>query len=331
MQDIYLLITRHLAFQTNADEDEELKEWIAASRENELLFQQLKTIWLSERRNSTEDHAAAASFAELKARLQETAEIPEIPVIGRRNRWLLLAAASVIVIVIGVAGLLKGTHKKNDVYLDITAAPGEIKQLNLPDGSLVTLAPGSRLSYPERFGTGNRNVRLQGQAFFKVSKNEHQPFVVITGKVLTEVLGTSFNVTAFDVQEKISVALVEGKVSVKDSAGLFQNILQPGKEWLYDKKTQAISVQDIDPNENVEAWTDRQLYFNNIPLAVAAAQIQAVYGKRLVFTDSAAARCRIWGKFKSESLVNILETIKMAGNIRYTIKDSTTVLISKIK
>lgn len=321
-QEIYLLISRHLAFETNAAEDAVISDWIALSKENELVFEQLKTIWLSARKNTAEDTAAAAAFAEFKQR-QPPAKAKRP---GGRIGILALAACTVF----AIAGLFYLQKNKPSVaYIEKSAPAGAKLAFNLDDGTSVCLAPGSKLVYPEKWTTGDRDVRLWGQAYFTVSKDPHRPFIVSCGGLLTEVLGTSFVVSAFDNQGQISVALMDGSVSVTDSAHAFKYRLEPGKELLFDRDSHQANVQDIKEKTAVTAWMNRELVFDNITLEQAAPQIQAVYGVRLVFAGQAAAKSVLWGRFKNETLVNILNSIKIAGNITYTLRPDSTVLISK--
>ncbi len=340
-QEIYLLITRHLSFNTTTEEDEWLAAWIASSKENALVFGQLKTIWLSSGRVPGNTAEATDALAALKMKLQAPAETPVMPLqeqpvqnsTGTKNKAkkiLLWSAATACMVAACLLFFLK-----NDVP-PATATPDKVMvatqktTITLSDGTFICLAPGSRISYPEKFDAATRVVHLQGQAFFKVTQNAHQPFTVVSGDVNADVLGTSFTVSAFDNQERISIALVEGKLSISDSASQFKHLLQPGMELLYNRRTKETNIKEIDANDNVTGWMSRQLVFNNIPLSEAAVQLQAVYGVKLVFENNAAAACKIWGKFKNESLGNVLETIKLAG-IRYSMRSQDTVFISAKK
>ena len=316
--DIYLLITRHLAFQTSAAEDERLYAWIAASPENERVFVQLRKVWLSGREHSGEE--ARVALTRLQTRLER--EVPH----RTTKRWLVVAAAAVL-----VAGVVLMTTQRKAAAIEERAA-GKDKSLSfvLDDGTSICLAAGSRVSYPAA-KNGERHITLHGQAYFKVATDPHRPFVVESGGLRTEVLGTSFTVSAFDDQTALTVALLEGSVRVTDSAHLFNCLLEPNKELLYDKHTHETSIRAIAANENVEGWTRRELHFDNITLAESAPQLQAVYGVRLVFLDAQASGCRIWGSFKNKPLDDILQTIALAGNIKFTPGPAGAVYVSKIK
>jgi len=323
--DIYLLITRHLAFQTSAAEDERLYAWIAESPENERLFQQLRQVWLSGRGNAEEEARAAGALTRLRTRLER-----ETPSRTRLKRWL--AAAAVASIATAAASFFLVTRRGPSVQdVQRIADAGHSLSFTMDDGTFVCLAPGSRISYPAGSGKGERRVVLRGQAYFEVTTNPHRPFAVESGGIRTEVLGTVFTVSAFDNQAKLSVALLKGSVRVTDSARLFNCLLEPNKELQYDKRTRETSIRAIDAGDNVEGWTRRELHFDNITLAGAASQLQAVYGVKLVFQDADASDCRIWGSFKNKPLDDILSTISLAGHIKFTQGPDGTVFVSKIK
>lgn len=321
--DIYLLITRHLAFQTSAAEDERLYAWIAKSPENERLFQQLRKVWLSGRGNTEEEARAAGALTRLRTRLEK--ETPS----RTRKRWLATAAVASVVVAATLFLVIRRGPSQTDVQR--VADAGHNLSFTMDDGTFVCLAPGSRISYPAGPGKGERRMVLRGQAYFEVTTNPHRPFVVESGGIRTEVLGTVFTVSAFDNQAKLSVALLKGSVRVTDSARLFNCLLEPNKELQYDKRTRETSIRAIDAGDNVEGWTRRELHFDNITLAGAASQLQAVYGVKLVFQDADASDCRIWGSFKNKPLDDILSTISLAGHIRFTQGPDGTVFVSKIK
>ncbi|WP_165806569.1 FecR family protein [Chitinophaga parva] len=231
-------------------------------------------------------------------------------------------AASLLWMFIARPEITPGSREKTIVAAEKTT-------LTLSDGSMVCLSPGSRLSYPEVFDEQHRTVRLDGQAFFKVSKRPHQPFTVVSGTLLTEVLGTAFTIAAFPDRDKITVALVEGRVNVRGGHGQ-QHMLQPGMELVLDKNKEQVQVRPIGINDNITGWMSRELVFNDITLSEAAEQLQAVYGVHLVFENQRAANCRIWGKFSDRPLPEVLETIKLAG-VAYQLKGKDSIYISAKK
>lgn len=125
-------------------------------------------------------------------------------------------AAAAILLVIGTTYLFKADLFSSAAVHQVTAMSrnGERKQLQLTDGTKVWLSPNSKLSYPEKFGSAQRMVTLEGEAFFEVAHDSSHPFIIQTGQVSTTVLGTSFNISAYQQQTAINVTLVTGKVAV---------------------------------------------------------------------------------------------------------------------
>ena len=115
-------------------------------------------------------------------------------------------ACAIVLLVIGVGYNFYQSHNEaNLVYREVCAVRGEKLLVLLPDGSRVWLNADSKLTYPEQFAKYNRNVTLEGEAYFEVARNEARPFIVQSGKQRVEVLGTSFDVTAYEGEPGLSL------------------------------------------------------------------------------------------------------------------------------
>ncbi|GHE28599.1 FecR family protein [Sphingobacterium griseoflavum] len=209
-------------------------------------------------------------------------------------RWNALVAASVAVfIALGVAYWRYGQQDSGKMNNLLTVRSGDAsKTVMLPDSSTVILSQHSTLRYPESFyGLDRRHVSLAGEAVFRV-KHTGQEFVVVSGNVETEVLGTVFKVTARKESAKRQVALYEGKVNVRKRKGQ-GSLLKPGDLWLFDTATNEVEVRS-----NSAKRLDLYLTFNNTPLTDAIAQIETLYQIQIVnkLPDSAAIP-DISGKF----------------------------------
>ncbi|UOR04972.1 FecR domain-containing protein [Hymenobacter aerilatus] len=318
-EESYLLITRYLARQTSAEENDQLATWVAGSPENEQTFEQLKTVWQHSQTPPT-PAATAAALHRLKVRPelasqapQPAAPLPQLrPKAIRRYR---VALGVLLVVVLAGAGIFfyLPTPSAPAYHLTRTAA-GQQQTLRLPDGSRVTLAPQSQLRYPTQFATGNREVYLEGEAFFEVSKNPHRPFRVHSGALVTRVLGTRFNVQARPGADQVAVSLVEGRVEVLDQQTTYQ--LAPGQQLLADRRTGRMYRQPFSP-DRVTGWRQRQLIFQNEKLTDVADQIERLYGVKLVFADTATANVRLWATFRNEPLPQVLAALQEAGPIAY--------------
>jgi ferric-dicitrate binding protein FerR (iron transport regulator) len=315
-EEIYLLITRYLARQTSSDENEQLATWVSQSPNHERTFEQLKAVWQASQ-TPTATPETTAALRKVKARLNQAAQTPP-PVVPPR-RWRMARPYRLAALLLLVAGAVGGGYfylKPGGAaaYQTCRTAAGQTQQLHLPDGSLVTLAPQSQLRYPAQFTTASREVYLDGEAFFEVSKNPHRPFRVHSESWMTQVLGTKFNVRAVRGASQMAVSLVEGKVQVNDEHG--QYVLAPGQQLLAERATGRIYRQAFN-KAKVMAWRSNKLVFQNEKLADVADQIERLYGVKLVFADLATAEVRLWATFENEPLPAVLDALHQAGSLDY--------------
>jgi ferric-dicitrate binding protein FerR (iron transport regulator) len=320
-EEAYLLIARYLARQTSSDENAQLATWVAQLPENERTFEQLKTVWQASQTPAVPATTAAA-LGRLKARLaQETpaakpAAAPAPPVRPWRLRLARPAQLAAVLLLLGsiLGGAFYYTRPVPAVAYQVYRTPaGQPQRLRLADGSVVTLAPQSQLRYPAQFG-GSREVYLEGEAFFEVSKDPRRPFRVHSGAWVTQVLGTKFNVSAVPGASQLAVSLVEGKVQVTDKQDKY--LLTPGQQLRAERTTGRIYRQAFD-RQQVLAWRSNQLVFKNEKLADVANQLERRYGVKLVFADPATAEVRLWATFDNEPLPHVLDALRQAGGLTY--------------
>lgn len=200
---------------------------------------------------------------------------------------------------------------------------GEKQTITLPDGSQVIMNSGSTLSYPSSFHA-ERSVALSGEAFFKVTKNPEKPFVVRSGEIATRVLGTSFNVKAYEDEDVVAVALKSGKVLIKNEAsGAWSDVtLIPG-EKLLTKNGNAIKMKVSDSDLS---WQDGELTFDGSDFDDFVKKIKRWYGVEIKVEGEPGDEWRVNGKFKNKSLAVVLESISFAENIDYTLQGNQVML-----
>lgn len=313
-EEIYLLITRYLARQTSSDENERLATWVARSSENGQTFEQLKAIWQASQTPAVPAETAAA-LRSVKSRLALPVPASIVPV----RRWRVARPYQLAALALVLLGSLGGAYFYRKpatplAYQVRQTQAGEKQLIHLADGTLVTLAPKSRLRYPAKFSEASREVYLEGEAFFEVSKNPHRPFLVHSGNWVTQVLGTKFNVSAFRGATQTAVSLVEGKVQVTDEHG--QYLLAPGQQLLGDHATGRIYRQAFN-KAKVTGWRRNKLVFQNEKLGDVAGQIERLYGVKLVFANPATAEVRLWATFENEPLAAVLDALQLAGPLSY--------------
>ena len=194
--------------------------------------------------------------------------------------------------------------------------------LTLSDQTQVWLNAETVLRFPTHFSGTYREVELTGEAYFKVSKDPTKPFRVISGNQLTEVLGTSFNVSCYEEDSLIYTTLVEGKVNVSSADHpAVQQTLRPHHQSYLSKATGALAQQAVDPQPYV-AWQQGRFYFKDEPLEKLMTTLSRWYDVEVTFANAAARHYRFTGNLERyqdfEHILNLLQateevTFEVAG------------------
>jgi hypothetical protein len=198
-------------------------------------------------------------------------------------------------------------------YNTLVVPPKMDYKLMLADGTEVWLNATTKLRFPFSFTGNKREVYLEGEAFFNVAKNASQPFIVHTEKTDIQVLGTTFNVSAYK-NSTISTSLVSGAVASKTATSSVT--LKPGQEAILGKNDK-INIRSFD-EEEVLAWMRGIYIFHNTSLKEIGGVIERWYGVNVVFdTDEMADKKFTGGLERAQKLDSFLETLQIVGNIEH--------------
>jgi transmembrane sensor len=201
--------------------------------------------------------------------------------------------------------------KSNEVLYNILTTPrGGQYQLTLPDGSRVWLDAASSIRYPTVFTGEHREVEMTGEAYFEIAKNTRMPFVVKTGGTKTIVLGTHFNINAYEDEKTLITTLLEG--SVKFVCGKEEKILHPGQQAVLDAATRSFTVKDADTYQAV-AWKNGQFDFDNKELPVIMRQISRWYDIDINFQSTYDSATFGGGISRQLNLSHVLRLLDKSG------------------
>ena len=205
----------------------------------------------------------------------------------------------------------------------IITTTGGFYTLVLSDGTRVWLKSESELEYPVLFGKGQRVVKLAGEAFFEVTKDASRPFIVETNDIRTRVLGTSFNIKAYQNEPAITTTLFTGKVEVALMADTLRRVvLAPGKQADLSLQTKCLSVADVNL-EHVIAWKEGMFMFNKENIEVVTRQIERWYGVKFIYEINNRKRYTFNGYLsKDESLKTILDALTFTGGPKFIIDEN---------
>jgi len=209
------------------------------------------------------------------------------------------------------------------VFKEVSSGYGEHTKIVLPDSSVVWLNSGSTLRYPTSFSAmAERKVELNGEAFFEVTKNKNKSFIVDTKKVDVKVYGTAFNVSSYNDYNSMTVALVEGKVSIIEEANAAQKelvMLKPSDVIEFNALNKDIK-RSIDLNmEKYYAWRNGYLMFSATPLTKVIERLEKWYHVKIQVSNDALKAYRFTATFQEESLENILDLLCMSSRMEYKI------------
>ncbi len=216
------------------------------------------------------------------------------------------------------SGTLYFSSNSSDIGVDnslntITTPVGKSHKIIFGDGSEVWLSAGSSLSFPDNFSGIDRRVKLKGEAYFKISKMSDRPFMVETEKAYVKVLGTEFDVRAYDKEEVFLTTLVKGSVVVSPQGASSHAInLTPSQQYSLDHNTLFAEVYEVDTRV-FTAWKDNMFLFRNAPLKDVLREFEIWYGTSFVFEDPKAEEVKISGYFKRPNSCN--EVVDMINKL----------------
>lgn len=204
--------------------------------------------------------------------------------------------------------------------------PRNTQWIVLPDGSTVILNEGSKLEYPPTFdGLGTREVTLRGEAYFDIKHDISRPFIVHTGKLKTTVLGTAFNISAYDSAKNITVTVSRGKVKVDDEQQELA-ILSIDEQISFDRKKHTTERKSIDSKKSME-WIE-DIIFDDVTFQEAAVTLQKRFHIRILFANEKLHACRFTASFMNEAqLEDILMIICEFNNADYKMVGNDEIVI----
>ncbi|MCE6989613.1 FecR family protein [Dyadobacter sp. CY323] len=266
--------------------------------------------------------------------------------------WKYAVAACAAVLVFASIFWFSGEKPKSAIYEFAAATNGavNIEKTNgtdkpmdviLSDKSVISLEPGAKIRYPEQFSGQRREVILEGDAFFKVTKDAAKPFIVYAGEVVTKVLGTSFRVSAGKSGNDVTVAVKTGRVSVfspnltsqtegsrdPETGGV---VLTPNQQVVFMAREQRLVKTLVEnPDVVLPSVAQPKFIFDNAPVDEIFKKLEQAYGVTIVYDETLLSNCRVTTSMEDENLYSKLKIICTLLNASYKIIDAQIVIDSK--
>lgn len=357
------LLAKKMGHAASQEELQELEELIRQNPEHTLLLELLQSLQgekLHQEPAMTEQKLVDESWSKLQLELNphpsiDTASITAVPTpvkrLWHRKRWAQAAIWTGIFLLAGSAfywWMQPGAPSPNSVagtLQEVTVPYGSPEKKVLPDSTVVWLNAGSHIRYAADFIQQQREVYLEGEAYFQVSHDPQHPFIVHAGNIAVRALGTEFNVHAYKDEQTIEATLISGKVQVTMTDKPDQRIILEPHEKLTVTRPPAnktagtglpgnevgFQVQDITPAAaqapvKEVAWMQDQLAFQNEAFKELAKRMERRYNKHILFTDNQLEEERLNGVFDNESIEKALGILQMTTPFRFRIQGDTVIL-----
>jgi len=246
-------------------------------------------------------------------------------------------AAFLLIPIIGF-GILYWVSQQNQSagqYTETIAPRGQKSQIVLTDGTKVWLNSDTKIKYPGNFSKNERDVYLDGEAFFEVSKNPHQPFVVHTSGVDVKVLGTKFNVKAYADENQIETSLFEGKVNLllndPSSTQQVEKEVEPGQSFIYSKADHQLAANKF-PQDEINGWKKNQLIFKDDTFSNLVRKVERWYDVKVVYDEEQFNDRRLTVElYEGERLERLMDIISLALSVDYKYEKGEIILTPKAK
>ncbi len=293
------------------------EKWLRAHPEKRIEVERAKELIKSIDYKYT-DRLSDAEYSMIFERLLRADD--EASLQSRRNhhKYIYGIAASIVLLIVAFFGYqeLEPTATPTMQSLQVSTEYGQRRTIKLPDGTLVKLNTGSSLEFPEKFEREVREVKLIGEAYFEVAENKSKPFIIQSGGLFTEVLGTSFNLCAYPESDSITVSVITGRVKISNKAGSHQ-VLSPADMGIFSKESKSISKRNFD--EDILAWSKGILIIENKSLPEVFNKLEKWYGVEFEFASGIKLEGTYSGRYQNKSLELILEGISTTSHIKYSI------------
>ena len=301
------LILKYLQGTISASEQQELNAWMQASDENKKLVNDFVWMWKAGKsRIDTPDFHTSAEWHRIEKAIGQgqTKQAQSIQFFGYATPLKIAASIAVIAVFSWIIYSVVFRHETT-----LKQSGEEMVAVTLPDGSTAWLNHHSRLAYPDNFSKRSRTVLLSGEAFFEVKPDSEKPFIVQTKKARVKVVGTSFNVRAFEETAETEVFVVTGRVNFSNRRDKQGITLRPGEMAVTENNT---IVRLGNEELNTLAWKEKRLIFKKSSLSRVVNNLETYFKIDIEIKNENVAGCRFTGTFDQPTLEEVIEALSIS-------------------
>ena len=319
------LILKYIRKEASEAERRDLEEWMNEDPANKELYKEVKNTWdISGKLEKSIQIDKPAAWQSIQSKIKEQSSAPAETTKVVNINWLLRVAA-VLIIALFATWLVLGRSEKEALLTTTTGA--EKKLIVLSDCTRVFLNANSTFIYPEDFTSNERVVSLVGEAFFDVTKNPEKPFVIKNESFNVKVLGTSFNVSAYEKNSDAVVTVVNGKVAFNGKDG--SSVILIKDEVGVLKKSNGQVNKMINSDINFLSWKTKKIEFKNTGFKEVCETINKYFSVEIEIKDENIFKCRFTGYFENPSLEQVLSVLEKTLDVKVYLNNKQVVVTGK--
>lgn len=318
------LITSKLSGEITPEQDKALTAWLAQDAENSRIFESYRHTWQAMDRVQGKTTREAE---EAWSRLEQAINFGEVAVHQPKERSLfrVLYRYAAVLLFMGFMAFLAYYFLASPGQQSVVAV-AKVQQVALEEGTKVTINAHSKLTYPKKFEKEKREVALSGEAYFKVARDPERPFIIKAGSLRVEVLGTEFNVRAYEQDNQIEVTVASGRVAVYDPAKPDQRtVLVKGQKAIFYKATARIEAA-LNDNINFDAWKTRKIIFEDTPMPEVVRIINNIYQSNIRLQGDVLNDCPVTATFDNHDIESVLRVLQTTLNLTVTHQGQTIII-----
>jgi len=279
------IIKKYLSGKSSEEEQKDLLQWIRRE-ENLNEFQRIKQEWTTEVRKETMPSEFAQDWKAIQGKMMTQLQQE----VQQKQRTLnFFRYAAIFMVLIAVPALLYIFSQNQPaaplVYTTVAADYGQISKAILPDSSVVWVNSGSSIKYNNQFSASNRDIELEGEAFFEVTRNADLPLIVTNSDLKVKVLGTEFSVSAYPEEPNIHVILEKGKVELTSASNTrFRQEMKPGEMATFSKIKKELALTAVNTSLYT-SWKDGLINIYNLPLSELVIKLEKRFNQKFLVDE----------------------------------------------
>lgn len=329
MANIDSIKQKYLQGKTTEEENQQLLRWINESEDNKKQFFAAKDIWDCCAFNKDQkQYDTDSELKLLKISLEKKSQKSKV------RYMLVLKVAAVLLVTFGIGWFSRYFSSETELQYgevcmhEIFVPKGQVNQIFLADGTRIWMNSETKLIAPSVFSNKERVVKLSGEAFFEVAKDKKRPFKVEVNGQKIVVVGTSFNVRSYGNSDKIETTLQSG--SIRLETGKQYIMLHPGDQCIFEKTTNKLTVNKVDPI-TFSSWKEGRYEFQNEDLLEVFKVVERWYDVKIITNEKYFKGMHFSGVIKrNKDALHFVEMLNLSIPVSYTIEGDKIQILPKI-